>query len=193
MASQNPSRTKIYIIIIAVVAAIALGMLTFSSHSPQAQKHYGSVNITSVTVSYDNLSSIGSGRIPNASTIGNSYYGMPSSSFPISVSAPPGSTIAITVQTTYTFTGQAIGFMSETPGFSVLNSTYLYPSTKYVQSSAAASLNSTQQNSIISPGMLVGYTVYLNTPATGYYGSIRLVEVINNIDKSKVIAVNGVS
>lgn len=239
-------------IILIIIAAVAIALLTNSSPklASPGSRNLSFVNVTSVTILFDNLTSVSPDIFPNATVVNRTYYYLPTNTTQVyGVNVPAGGNISINVTTAFTFNGQVIEFISETPGFAVLNSTYLYgkqaivnftsttsttsqpttsQSTQSTTSSSTTSTTSTTtststssstqstttsmsststimptttqttettsitpQQTVVPPGVLAGYSIKMSTPRSGYYGNVRIIEVINNADKSKVIISNG--
>jgi len=221
--------TPILAVVILIVGIVVLALLFSSYHgtgSVNTNIHMTNlpfVNVTSVSVSFDNLSTIGSYGIPASSQISQSYSSFPVNVTPIfGVNVPAGQNITINVTTSYTFNGQSVRFISQTPGFSVLNSTYLYSNETYldlntstisftttsstVPTSSVTAPNSTTTSTIPAPenatttispnetvvpaGSAVQYMIHLSTPASGYYGNVQIIEVINDVDRTGIIISN---
>ncbi len=185
------NKPPIFLIIVATIALLSFIVINMKAPSKaisQQTPQLGYVNISSVTLNYENVTSFKHPPL-NQSTLSKVYPTLPSNTTTMQgVNVSPGASVSIMVTTVYTFNGQAIQFIAETPGFSVLNSTYLYNSTTYMP---AGSANANETATVVPPGQLVGYTINLHTPSRGYQGNLDIVAVINNVDQSKVIVTNG--
>ncbi|MDE1767765.1 MAG: hypothetical protein KGH64_02495 [Candidatus Micrarchaeota archaeon] len=184
MLKKNAVGFAAILVIIYFVANYLAGKGSVGSYN------HSFVNVTSITVRYYNLTSVDPSGMPSSFQINQSGFLPSNTVLEKGIVVAPGSNVTLDLVTSYTFNGQLVEFIVTTPGFSIQNSTYLFNKTQYINATSLppSQINVTQ--TVIETGSSAGYTINLLTPRNGYYGNLDIIEVINNVDRSKVLVAN---